>query len=112
MSIKLIFSAFFKVYGTSTNQISHWYHERLKLLGQRSQNLSFRSKFLAAQFFLFTDILLKLQQQILTCFCKFSWNSGTILFFSATSDRMLYCPLLDDWKYARRGSTWYWTITM
>ena len=23
---------------------------------------------------------------------------------------MLYCPLLDVWKYARRGSTWYWSI--
>jgi len=23
---------------------------------------------------------------------------------------MLYCPLLDDWKYARRGSTWNWSI--
>jgi len=30
-------------------------------------------------FFVFIDILLKLLQQILTYFCKFSWNSDIIL---------------------------------
>ena len=36
------------------------------------QNLSQGQNFLAAEFFLVIDILLKLQQQILICFCKFS----------------------------------------
>jgi len=34
--------------------------------------------FLAEQFFLFIDILLKLQQPILICFCKFGCNSVVI----------------------------------
>ena len=24
---------------------------------------------------------------------------------------MLFCPLMDDWKYTMSGSTWYWCIT-
>jgi len=59
-----IFSAFLKAYETSTNLIS-WGNP--KLLGQKSQNLSLGQNsslgqiFLAAQFFLFIDILLKPQ---------------------------------------------------
>jgi len=41
------------------------------------QNLSFF--FLTTQFYLFIDILLKLQQQTLICFCKFSCNSVIIM---------------------------------
>jgi len=43
-----------------------------------SKLLKSRSKLPAAQFFLFIDILLKLQQHILTCFFKFIWNSEII----------------------------------
>ena len=47
------------------------------LLGQ---NLSLDQTFFAAQFFLLNiDILLKPQQQILICFCKFSCNSVIIV---------------------------------
>jgi len=52
---------------------------------EKSQNLLLGQKlwlgqiFIAAQFFLFIDILLKLQQQILICFCKFSCNSVMIM---------------------------------
>jgi len=42
------------------------------LLGE---NLSLGQTFLATRFFLFIEILLKLQQPILICFCKFSCNS-------------------------------------
>jgi len=58
-----------------------------KLLGQKNStlilghNLSLGQNFLQHIFFLFIDILLKLQQQILTCFCKFSWNFMIILDF-------------------------------
>jgi len=50
------------------------------LLGQKIQNLSLGQNsslgqnFLATELFLVIDILLKLQQQIVTCFCKFSCN--------------------------------------
>jgi len=52
---------------------------------KKSQNLSFGQtlllgqNFLAAQVFLFIDTLLKLQQQIFICFCKFSCNSVIIV---------------------------------
>jgi len=46
------------------------------LLGQ---NLSLGQNFLAAEFFLVIDILLKLQQHILICFCKFSCNSEILM---------------------------------
>ena len=55
-----------------------------KLLGQKvqnsflGQNLSSGKMFLAAQFFLFIDILLKLQQPVLICFCNFNCNSVVI----------------------------------
>jgi len=43
-------------------------------------NLSLRQAYLSAQFFfLFIDILLKLQQQILVCFCKLSYISVIIV---------------------------------
>jgi len=41
-----------------------------KLLAQKRQNLSLGLISLAAYLFLFIDILLKLQQQLLMCFCK------------------------------------------
>ena len=56
-----------------------------KLLGQKSQNLSLGQNlsvgqsYLAVQFFLFINILLKLQQQILSCVCKFGCNSVIII---------------------------------
>jgi len=56
-----------------------------KLLGQKKSkfiirsNLSLGQNFLAAEFFLFIDILLKLQHQILICFCKFSCNYVVIV---------------------------------
>jgi len=43
------------------------------------QNLSVSQTYFAAQFFLLIDMLLKLQQQILSCFCKFSCNSVIIV---------------------------------
>jgi len=44
------------------------------------QNLSLGQTFFAAQFFLLNvDTLLKLQQQILMCFCKFICNSVIIV---------------------------------
>jgi len=46
---------------------------------KKSQNLSLGQNFLAAEFFLFIDTSLKLQQQILMCFCKFSCNSVVIV---------------------------------
>jgi len=47
---------------------------------KKSQNLSLGQTFFAAQFFLLNiDILLKLQQQILICFCKFTCNSAIIV---------------------------------
>jgi len=42
-----------------------------KLFGRKSQNLSLSQNFLQHSFFLFIEILLKLQQQISTCVCKF-----------------------------------------
>ena len=75
-----IFSAVSKVYETSTNHISRSYHEGIpSYYVKKSQNLSFGQNFLAAQFFLFTEILLKLQEQIVICFCKFSCNSVIIM---------------------------------
>jgi len=56
-----------------------------RLLGQKSQNLSLGKNlslgqnFLAAHFFLFIDILLKLQQQTVICLCKFSYNPVIIM---------------------------------
>jgi len=57
-----------------------------KVLGQKKcQNLSLgqysslRQSFLAAQLFFFYQYLLKLQQLILMCFCKFSCNSDIII---------------------------------
>jgi len=41
-----------------------------KVIRSKKVNLSLGEN-LATQLFLFIDILLKLQQQILTCFCKF-----------------------------------------
>jgi len=43
------------------------------------ENLSLGQNFLAAQFFLVIDILLKWQQQILICFCKFRCNSKIVM---------------------------------
>jgi len=44
------------------------------------QNISLGQTFLQHSFFLLNiDILLKLQQQILICFCKFSCNSVIIV---------------------------------
>jgi len=40
-----------------------------------------RSKLPASRFFLFIDILSKLQQQMLTCSCKFRWDSDQAYFF-------------------------------
>jgi len=42
-----------------------------KVIRSKCQNLSSCQNFLQHRFFLFIDILLKLQQQILTYFCKF-----------------------------------------
>ena len=64
----------FQVYETATNQISRWYHEPLQRYVKKSQDLSLGLNFLAAKFFLVIDILLKWQQQIFICFCKFSRN--------------------------------------
>jgi len=51
------FSDFFKVYETSTNQISRWYHVRFQSYEvKKSSKFVCRLKFLAAQFFLFIDI--------------------------------------------------------
>ena len=41
--------------------------------------LSLGQNFLEADFFLITDILLKLKQQILICSCKFSCNSEIVM---------------------------------
>jgi len=43
------------------------------------QNLSLCQTFLAAEFFLLIDILLKLQQQMFICFYNFSCNSVIIM---------------------------------
>jgi len=55
---------------------AHTLRESQVIRSKKSQNLSVGQNFLAAQFFLFIDILLKLQQQpeqeIVICFCKFS----------------------------------------
>jgi len=54
-------------------------------VGQKSQNLSLDKNlslgqnFFAAQFFIFINILLKLQKQILIYFCKFTCNSDIII---------------------------------
>jgi len=45
-----------------------------KDMSKKSQDLSLGLNFLAAKFFLVIDILLKWQQQIFICFCKFSRN--------------------------------------
>jgi len=56
------------------------------------QNLSFA--FLQHSFFLFIDILLRLQQQMLTCLCNFSWKFDRL--FATSYVIMLLCH--------------YWTI--
>jgi len=60
--------------------------------------ITVRPKFFCSRvFFFIIDILLKLQQQILICFCKFSCNSEVLTSFVTTSDViMLFSPLLDD----------------
>jgi len=70
--------AFFKVYETSKNQFSCSYHEGIPSYEVKEKSkLIIRLKFIngsnfsCSSFFLFIDILLKLQQQILICFCKF-----------------------------------------
>jgi len=69
-----MFSAFYKIHKTSTNKFNA--HTMSDSKGIRSKSrFIIRSKFLIAQFFPFTGILLKLQQQILTYFCKFIWYS-------------------------------------
>jgi len=57
-----------------------------QIISQKKSKFSIRSKFIAgsdfhaAQFsFLFIDILLKLQQQMLICFCKFSCYSVILM---------------------------------
>jgi len=72
----------FKAYETSTNQISRSYHEGIPSYKVKKsqnllldQNLSMSQTFLETQFFsLYRYILLKLQQQMLICVCKFGCN--------------------------------------
>jgi len=55
------------------------YHEReSQVIRLKNVNLSSGLSFLTV-FFPFIDTLLKLQQQILICFCKFSFNSVVIV---------------------------------
>lgn len=55
-------------------------------------------------FFLFIDTSIKLQQQILICFGKFSCNSNIYNGFVTTSDVIiLFCSLLEDWILSRLG---------
>jgi len=81
-----IFSATIEVYETSTNQTSHSYHEGLpSTIGQKKSKFIIKSKYIVranlscGTFFLFIDVLLKLQQQILMHFCKSSFNSVIIV---------------------------------
>jgi len=81
-----IFSALFKAYEMSTNKISHSYHEGIPIIrSKKSQNLPLGQNLLLGQtfwqhsFFLFIDILLKIQQQILKCFCNICCNSVIIM---------------------------------
>jgi len=63
---------------------SHTMRESQVIRSKKSK-IIIRSKFIVGSnfscysFFLFIDILLKLQQLILTCFCKFRCNSVKII---------------------------------
>jgi len=45
--------------------------KKSKFINRSKCRLCLNQTFLATQFFLFINILLKLQQQVLICFCKF-----------------------------------------
>ena len=102
-SISQNFSAFFKVYEMSTHQISPSYYEGIPTYYvKETSKLIIMSKFVTwlnfswRTFSPFIDILLKLQQQILTCFCKYSCNSVMIMVIAISDETMLFCPLLDN----------------
>jgi len=79
---------------------AHTMRESQVIRSKKRSKFVIRTKFFlgqtifAAQIFLCNiDILLKLQQQILICLCKFSSNSVIITGFIAISDIiMLFCP--------------------
>jgi len=82
------------------------------LLGQKSQNLSSGQNFLQHSFFSLSILYKNYNSRhwhFLPVRLKFWHNTGC---FAISDVIMLFCQLLDDWKYAKRVSTWCWSITM
>jgi len=97
-----------KVCGTSTNQIHTGTTSDAKFLAQQKSKCFVKPNILQhTAFYLFIDILLKLQQPIMICFHIFSWNSEMM---GSCEFRPLFCPLLHDWILSRlrvvRQETW------
>jgi len=98
----------FSVFGTKFHPDSMSNFDAFR--AKKSQNLSLSQnsrlgqKFLQHSIFPFINNLFKLQQQIWTCFCNFSWNADFLW-----RDKVV---LSTTRRVRQELSTWYWNVTM
>jgi len=85
------------------------------LLGQKKSKLFGKPKFFCSIVFRFIDILLKLQQHTLMCFCKFNCNSESQVFYLFWRNNVVF-PTTGRLNISRQGvvshktssySTWF-----
>jgi len=85
-----------------------------KLLRQIKSNLIIRSQFCCSTVLFFYLSIFYWRYNKGYCF-PFASLVKILMhhsIFATFGEILLFCPLLGDWKYARCGSTWCWSITM